>query len=330
MRFEIDALMRRSSGFRLEASLACEASALGLIGPSGSGKSTLLDAIAGVEPGARVVLDGVDCSRVPLRRRGVGYVTQDALLFPHLTVRKNLTYSPRAGSPEDATRLLKIDHLLERMPRHLSGGERRRVALARALASRPRLLLLDEPFTGLDETRRRDAMSLLAQVQRSSGVPMVLVSHRADEVVGLTDWTARLEDGKVIASGPSAELLRGGETHVDNYLVGRVSGPGRVSVDGVDLQAMIPADVEGDVRIACYAHDILLAAEAPRGLSARNTLPLRITSVPPGGDPVLIEVEPPHLCVFVTREAVASLDLRRGREVYGILKATSIVYLGPS
>lgn len=330
MKFEIEANIRRPSGFTLEVQFSCDAQALGLVGPSGSGKSTLLDVIAGMERGARVILDGVDFSRVSLSRRNVGHVTQDALLFPHLTVRKNLLYSPRAARIDEVARALHIDELLERMPRHLSGGERRRAALARAIVSQPRLLLLDEPFSGLDETRRRDAMSLLNAVRTTFQIPMVIVSHWADEIIGLTDWALRLEAGRVIAAGPSASLLRGGETHVDNYLAGRVVGPGRVEVNGVEIVAMIPPGITGEVRVACHAHDVLLATREPRELSARNVLHVTIAAVPSEGDPVLLEIVPPHLRVLVTRDAVQALGLCVGMQVYAVLKATSFVYLGPA
>jgi molybdate transport system ATP-binding protein len=328
MRFDVDATVRRPSGFVLAARFSCDAEALGLVGPSGSGKSTLLDAIAGIERGARVVLDDVDCSAVPLAERHVGHVAQDALLFPHLTVRRNLSYSPRAGRVEEVARALRIDGLLERMPRHLSGGERRRVALARALASRPRLLLLDEPFSGLDEKRRRDAMSIVSEVRKSFHVPMVIVSHWADEIISLTDWAVRLEEGRVVGAGPSASLLRGAEMHPDNYLRGQVIGPGRIDVDGVELFAALPDGVEGAVRVACYAHDILLGTREPRDLSARNVLPVTVLSVPQGGDPVLLEVGPPRLRVLVTREAAESLGLCSGVRAYAIFKASSLLYLG--
>jgi ABC-type molybdate transport system ATPase subunit len=150
MILEVEADVRRRGGFHLRASLRSESDRLAIVGPSGSGKSTLLDVIAGIEPG-RVMLDGEDLTHVPLHRRGVGYVMQDAPLFPHLSVRQNLSYGPRAEGIDEVAARLGIAHLLDRMPRHLSGGERRRVALARAIANRPRLLLLDEPFAGLDE-----------------------------------------------------------------------------------------------------------------------------------------------------------------------------------
>lgn len=326
MKFDVKARVARPNGFVLDAALTCETDALAIVGPSGSGKSTLLEAIAGIEPGARVVLDGRDESNTPLHERRVGYVSQDALLFPHLSVRQNLAYSPRAGNIDEAASALEISGLLDRKPATLSGGERRRAALARAIVSGPRLLLLDEPFSGLDEQRRREAMSLLGLVRRRFGLPMVLVSHLADEVIGLTDWAVRLESGRVTASGPSLTVLRGGEVNIDNVLVGRIVGPGRVDVGGVELFARVPP--EGSARLACYAHDILLAVEEPRGISARNCFWTKIASVAPAGDAVLVTLDAPPLRVVVTSEAERALDLAPGKRVVAIIKATSLAYMG--
>jgi len=328
MRLEVDARVRRRAGFTLEAAFSCETDALALVGPSGCGKSTLLDSVAGIEPGARVVLDGVDCSGLPLHGRGFGYVTQDALLFPHLTVRANLTYSPSAGPIEAAARALGIESLLDRMPRNLSGGERRRVALARAVVSRPRLLLLDEPFGGLDEKRRREAMSLLDHVRQTFRIPMILVSHVADEVIGLSDHAIRLDAGRIVERGSTVAVLRASETHIDNYFEGEVAGRERVRVDGVDLHAVLPEGTAGRVRLACYAHDILLARTAPEAISARNVFPIRVARMEALEDLVIVELERPRLRVLVTEDAARSLDLRPGTEAYAVIKATSIEHLG--
>ncbi|HZE99436.1 MAG TPA: ATP-binding cassette domain-containing protein [Planctomycetota bacterium] len=198
MKLEVAVSIRRASGFTLEMSERCDADALGVVGPSGSGKSTLLQVIAGLESGARVVVDGRDLSTLPPERREIGYVPQDAALFPHLSVRRNLLYSPRATSLDDVPSALGIESLLDRMPRNLSGGERRRVALGRAILSRPRLLLLDEPMSGLDEGRRRETMGLIRDLKRRTGLPMILVSHRADEVAELTNRLLRIEAGRVV------------------------------------------------------------------------------------------------------------------------------------
>ena len=330
MRISFDVRIRRPTGFLLEAAAECESESLGIVGPSGSGKSTLLDAIAGIEPGARVVLNGQDCSHLPLHRREVGYVTQDALLFPHLSVRDNLLFSPRAGALGDLPAALGIETLLDRRPRNLSGGEKRRIALARTILSRPRLLLLDEPFGGLDETRRREAMSLLADVRTRFRIPMILVSHLADEVIGLTDWTLRLEGGRIASQGPSTSVLRGSETRIDNYMAGTVGGRGRVTVDGVELSVLIPSEAKGKVRLACYAHDILLSKAAPVGISARNVFATRVESLASTGDAVLVELATPRLKALITSEAAEALGIRPGAETVCVIKATSVVYLGPA
>ncbi|HKE17868.1 MAG TPA: ATP-binding cassette domain-containing protein [Kofleriaceae bacterium] len=328
MKLDVEARVVRPGGFDLDAAISCEAPTVGIVGPSGSGKSTLLDAIAGIEPGARVVLDGDDVSRKPLHHRWVGYVTQDALLFPHLSVRANLLFSPRAGPLGEVPAALGIERLLDRMPRNLSGGERRRVALARAILSRPRLLLLDEPFAGLDEARRREAMSLLASLRERFRLPVILVSHVAEEIIGLAEWAVRLEAGRVVRAGPSASVLRAGETRIDNYLTGTVVGERRVRVDGVDLAAGIPSSASGEVRLACYAADIILAREPPRAISARNCFQAVVRSLTEAEEMIIVEVEPPRLRAVVTPEALRELAISPGSPVVVIAKATAFAHVG--
>lgn len=318
----------RKNGFVLDINETCSAEALGIVGPSGSGKSTLLDAITGIEVGATILIDQKDLSHTPLAERRLGYVMQDPLLFPHLSVRGNVTYSPRAQSVEHLAKTLGIDHFLDRMPAGLSGGERRRVALARAIASRPDLLILDEPFSGLDEFHRREAMALLDYIKGQMKIPMILVSHVADEIIGLTDWTIRLEAGRVVARGRSESVLEPSETRIDNYFTALVTGPGRVRVGGVEMSVLLPENVSGLVRLACYANDIVLATQPPHDLSARNLFETKIVSKTPAGRLILIVLENPSLRVLVTAEAAAKLELEQGRHVYAILKSSSIVYLG--
>jgi len=328
-------------GFRLALAFDVDCSVLALVGESGAGKSCLLDLLAGALPSrrgggarggahgeARVLLDGVDLSPLPLRARRVGWVSQEPALFPHLDVAANLQFSPHAGGLREVTDALDISHLLQRMPAHLSGGERRRVALARALVSRPRLLLLDEPFNGLDERRRRGALSLLRRVSLRFAVPTVLVSHVAEEVFGLADHALRLSAGRLVAQGRPAAVLRAGETCVDNHLVGRVRGPDEVEVDGIRWQLPLPEGAEGELALAVFAHDLLLARQAPVGLSARNIWPTRVLSVEPLGDTLLVRVERPELVLTLTRAAVDELQLAPGVDVFVVLKATSVVSLG--
>jgi molybdate transport system ATP-binding protein len=330
VRFEIEARVRRAAGFALEVAIACEADALGLVGPSGSGKSTVLDCIAGLEGGARVRLDGEDLSAQPRHRRRVGYVFQDGLLFPHLDVRANLLYSPHAEALGAVPAALGIEHLLDRMPRNLSGGERRRVALARAILSRPRLLLLDEPFAGLDETRRREAMALVASLRDRFAIPMIVVSHVPEEIVGLTDRAVRLEAGRVAAEGPTATVLRAGETAIDNYLAGTVVGEHRVEVEGVELFAVLPAGARGEVRLACYARDVILAREQPGPVSARNRIETSVRAIETTDATAIVELERPRMRVALTTDAVLAMELAAGVRVIALIKATALTYLGPA
>jgi molybdate transport system ATP-binding protein len=327
VRIEVRARVEHPGGFRMEIDLATEARALGVVGPSGSGKSTLLDIVAGAGPEGRVVVDGEEWTRTPLHERAVGHVAQDPLLFPHLDVERNLLFSPRARGLDGVPEALGIGHLLDRMPRNLSGGERRRVALGRALLSRPRLLLLDEPFAGLDDHHRREAAALLIRVLAERGVPMVLVSHSAEEVVGLADRCVRLEGGRITAEGPSVAVLRSGETRVDSFLEGTVREPGTVEVEGVRLFASMPPGTRGRVRLACSAHEVILAAVPPERLSARNVLPVEVLAVEPAGDAVLVSISPPRIRAALTVGAVESLGLRPGTRCWAVVKERSFVHL---
>jgi molybdate transport system ATP-binding protein len=200
----------------LDVSATLEGRVVALFGPSGAGKTTILDLVAGLRAPdhGRILLDEVvlvDCQRndnVRARDRGVGYVMQEASLFPHLSVRRNILYgarSARGGAEiytlEHVVEVLEIGNLLDRQPMSLSGGEKQRVALARALVSRPRVLLLDEPFASLDVALRERSLDLLRRVRDEFTVPMVYVSHRAEEVYDLCDDVLVLSRGRIGARG---------------------------------------------------------------------------------------------------------------------------------
>jgi len=216
---EIDVRLARGD-FALECALRSDTGALGLFGRSGSGKSTVIGLIAGLlRPDAgHVRVDGetlVDVGRgvfVPPHRRRVGVVFQDALLFPHLSVRSNLRYGRRfaRGVPvdEDAViAMLGIGHLLERRPAGLSGGERQRVAIGRALLAAPRLLLLDEPLAALDAERRLEILPYVERLRDELRRPLVHVSHAPDELLRVAREVAVLERGRVVAFGPADVVL---------------------------------------------------------------------------------------------------------------------------
>ncbi len=333
MKFDFVLQLARKQGFALDVSWQGETHALALVGPSGSGKSTALGLLAGLEKHAgHVRFDGEDQGPRALHQRRVGYVTQEDLLFPHLSVAQNLQFSPHAR--QDLTRdvidALHLGALLQRMPRNLSGGERRRVSLGRALVSAPRLLLLDEPFAGLDAQRRRDALSIVRAVQERFGTPVILVSHVADEIVGVAEIALRLEQGRVVSSGSAVSVLRAGETRVDNHLTGRVLSHNEVDVEGCVLAAALSAGDAGVVRLACFAHDVLLATERPRALSARNILETEVTRVERAGDAALVHLARPRLVATLTHDAVRELGIVPGRRVFALIKATSVSCLGPA
>lgn len=211
--------------FSLAASFTSEGRVTGLFGASGSGKTSLINTIAGLLRPDRgsIVIDGetVDDTaagiHVPTWRRRVGYVFQDARLFPHLDIRQNLDYGRRmnglAADPAQHKRvidLLDIGALLDRRPGKLSGGERQRVALGRALLSKPRLLLLDEPLGALDESRKLEILPYLVRLRDEAGVPMVYVSHDAAELRQLATQIVMLRRGQVTAFGGVKVLTAGG------------------------------------------------------------------------------------------------------------------------
>lgn len=200
----------------IEAVFHSESGVTALFGPSGAGKTSIINMIAGLmrPDRGRIELDGETLDdtaqriHVPAHRRRIGYVFQDARLFPHLSVAQNLDYGRRMnGLPfekaEQAriTQLLDLDGLLQRRPGKLSGGEKQRVALGRALLSRPRLLLLDEPLGSLDDERKAEILPYLSRLRDRAGVPMVYVSHDADEVRQLATQVIRLQGGKVTGQG---------------------------------------------------------------------------------------------------------------------------------
>jgi molybdate transport system ATP-binding protein len=208
------AFTHRQGDFALDVAFEANAHVVALAGPSGSGKTTVLNVIAGLVRAkhARVVVQGrvlTDTRQrifVPPHKRRIGYVFQEGRLFPHLTVRGNLTYGrwfTPAGEHwaklEEIVALLGIGHLLERRPGTLSGGEKQRVAIGRALLASPRLLLMDEPLASLDEARKSETLPYIERLRDELSIPIVYVSHSLAEVERLTDQIVRLEAGRVMA-----------------------------------------------------------------------------------------------------------------------------------
>ncbi|HVH19419.1 MAG TPA: molybdenum ABC transporter ATP-binding protein [Myxococcota bacterium] len=340
-------------GFALDVELKTEARVAVLFGPSGSGKTTLFETLLGLHAASRptVQLAGRwldDPTRglgTRVEARGLGWVPQEPMLFPHLDVAGNLRFGmPRAGGGgaralADAIEVLELGPLLARRVDQLSGGERSRVALGRALASGPQALLLDEPLASLDLALRARVLPYLLRVRDSLDLPIFYITHDPDEAQLVGEWVAVLDRGRVVACGEPRAVLwsravlpLSESLGLENVIEARVracaDGTARVATrSGVELSVPAPAPLaEGEsVRLGLPARDVLLAAEAPGRISARNVLMARVVKVEPteGGALVHVDAGLP-LVARLTQEAVHALELAPGRAVYCVIKAHSL------
>jgi len=326
-----------------------------LFGPSGAGKSTLLDCIAGLmQPDdGRIEIDGevaFDSERkvnVPPQRRQVAYVFQSLALFPHMTVEANVAYGLR-DAPEQARtarvaeilEMFRVEKLGARKPREISGGEKQRVALARSLVTLPRVLLLDEPLTGLDAELKASIIDDLRAWNAAHKIPILYVTHSREEVDALGGRVIALELGKIVSEGTPREVLDAPRRRrlaqaagFENLLSGTVldlrepDGVMRVRLADAACEIEVPlghAAPSDRVRIAIRAGDILLATEPPRALSARNILEGRIASLERRGTLVVARVDCGAVfTVHVTPGAERTLELATGKKVWLVLKTHS-------
>jgi molybdate transport system ATP-binding protein len=217
------ATTHRLGNFIIDVRFKTEGSLTALFGVSGSGKSTLINIIAGlilpeqgfIKVGGLVLFDKDNQINVQRHKRRIGYVFQDARLFPHMSVRQNLNYgrwftpaAERSTDTDHVVELLGLSTLLDRMPDHLSGGEKQRVAIGRALLSSPKLLLMDEPLASLDQDRKAEILPYIERLRDESKVPIIYVSHAEAEVSRLANDVIVLEAGKVIMVGSPAEIFQ--------------------------------------------------------------------------------------------------------------------------
>jgi molybdate transport system ATP-binding protein len=351
----------RPGGFSLEVDLDLPAhGTTALFGPSGSGKTTVLRCVAGLERAAhaRVSLGGDvwDDSAQGLHRptwqRPLGYVFQEASLFDHLTVAKNLVYGQRRAAPAPGDRhglsldacieLLGIGHLLERRPPALSGGERQRVAIARALATRPGLLLMDEPLAAIDAARKQEILPWLERLQGELHIPMLYVTHSADEMARLADTVVVLDQGRAVASGPlgptlarldvplllgddAATVLEGEIAERDaRWHLARVAFPG-----GSLWVRDAGPDVGRRVRVRVLARDVSVATHAAPGSSIQNAVACTVRAIAAGRHPsqamLQLDAGGSPLLARITARAVHELRLAPGAAVWAQVKSAALV-----
>lgn len=349
MTLEVD-LQHSQGAFRADMSFRATGRLTCLFGRSGAGKTTLVNAIAGlVRPQqGRIVIDGavlLDTAQgiaIPPHRRRIGYVFQEGRLFPHLSVRRNLLFGRwfvrQEGGPQlDAVvELLGIGHLLKRGPDTLSGGEKQRVAIGRALLARPRLLLMDEPLASLDEARKAEILPHIERLRHGGGVPIVYVSHAVAEVARLADTVVMLEGGRVVATGPAAQVLAqpglAGEREAGAILEGRVLGRdeafglARIGTGAGDLWLPGVNQPGGRVRLLIPAREVMIATELPAGISALNVLPATIERLDEAGGSVEVTLAcgEARLLARITRKSASDLGLEPGRAVYAVIKSMSL------
>ena len=352
---EIDVGLARQ-GFTLAVDFTAGSGITALFGESGAGKSTLLNLVAGLlrPDRGRIAVNGIVFTDIeagvflPPHKRRIGYVFQDALLFPHLNVRQNLSYGRWfTGPTEDAialdqrSSLLGIAHLLDRQPPTLSGGERQRVAIGRALLASPRILLMDEPLAALDLNRKREIIPYIQRLRDELKLPILYVSHAIEEVARLADRVILMADGKVRSDGPPQQMLSpkagpgddrfarisiltaGSPSYDAKYQLTQVSHPaGRITLPGRIVAA------EEAIRIVIRAIDVTLALSKPRELSIRTALRGKVSALSePMGAVVMVEITLTGgeiLAAAVTRKAVDELGLGEGDQVYCLIKSVSI------
>ncbi|HET7197025.1 MAG TPA: molybdenum ABC transporter ATP-binding protein [Burkholderiales bacterium] len=352
---ELDVRLRVGA-FALDAAFATNAGITALFGRSGAGKTTVLNVIAGlarprrgrVAVGGRVLYDSERGIDVPPHARRIGYVFQEGRLLPHLTVRHNLGYGRFFAAPagarlsfDQAVALLGIAHLLERRPEALSGGEKQRVAIGRALLANPEVLLFDEPLASLDAPRKAEILYYVERLRDELRIPIVYVSHSLEEVVRLADAVVLLSEGRVLATGPVREMAS--RLELRPYL-GRQEGgaviEARVAAQDLDnglarLEfaggALEIPDVEAlpgeRVRVRVRARDVSIALARPAGISIRNVLAGTVVSLGDEEGPSLdvqLDLRGTPLLARITRKSAQELALRPGLEVYALIKSVSI------
>ncbi len=341
------ALNHRFPGFVLDVAFDAPPGLTCLFGRSGSGKTSVINAVSGLlhADQSRITLDGLALHPMPPHRRRVGYVFQDARLFPHMTIARNLRYSGfvRRQPLPDFDRivdLLGIRHLLARRPGALSGGEAQRVAIGRALLSAPRLLLMDEPLAALDEPRRAEILPYIERLRDDLGLPILYVSHSLPEVARLATTIIVLDDGRVRAAGPAADILSDPDTapliglrDAGSILTATLAAQEADGLTRLDTGAgplwlpRVPGDPGRTYRIRIAAQDVILSRDRPEGLSALNILPATVTALRQGEGPgtlVQLDVGGQRLLARVTRRSADALALAPGLPVHVIVKSVSV------
>lgn len=342
--------------FAIDAAFESEGGVTALFGRSGAGKTTIVNTIGGlIRPHhGRVSIDGavlVDTERgifAPPHRRRVGYVFQEGRLFPHLSVRQNLLFgrwfSRKKGRRDDfdhVVELLGVGELLERRPGRLSGGEKQRVAIGRALLADPGALLMDEPLASLDEARKAEILPYIERLRDEIRIPIIYVSHSIPEVARLATTVVVLSEGRVEKVGSPAEIMAdptlfpvlgrheagavlsaviAGHDPADGLTYLEIQG-GRLTVPQVDA----PPGIR--LRVHIRARDVILALKPPVGISALNVLAATVVRIGPTDAPIVdlqLACGSDLILARITRRSLHALDIAPGQQVFAVLKSIAV------
>ena len=315
-----------------------------ILGPSGSGKTMLLELIAGMWPldSGKIYMDNQDITVLPPEKRGIGFVYQNYMLFPHKTVFENIAFGlkvKKIAKEEIKTRvnemmdLLKISHLADRLPRTLSGGEQQRTALARALIIYPKILLMDEPLSALDRKTRDELMQELKEIHRKFDVTLVHVTHNFDEALMLADRIAIMRNGEISQVGTSTEIFRhpadkfvadfvGAENIIEG--IAKKDGEKITIVDTGNISIYSTEQKEGHVHITVRPEDIILSTKKVE-TSARNVFKGQIKEIVDTGALIKLTIDVGEpIVVFLTRQSFLDMELNIGKYVWTYFKATAV------
>ena len=353
---EVD-VRKRLGALALDFRFACETEGIvAVFGRSGAGKTSLMQMLAGllrpdegrIAVNGRTLFDATARTDLPAHRRRLGYVFQEGRLFPHLSVRGNLTYGLKRA-PRDERRigldevvaLLGIEALLARRPHDLSGGEKQRVALGRALLANPRLLLMDEPLASLDQPRKDEILPFIERLRDELAIPIVYVSHAMDEIVRLADTLVLVSDGRAVAVGPVEALtsrldLRPltGRYEAGAVLEARVRehdrayGLTRLAFSGGQLLVPhVALPLGTPLRLRIRARDVAIALSPPKDTSILNVIEVRVEDMARDEGPmvdVLLDAGGATLWARITARSAAALELAPGARVYALVKAVAL------
>ncbi|MFT2111077.1 molybdenum ABC transporter ATP-binding protein [Marinomonas sp. 2405UD68-3] len=337
---------------------------IGVLGESGSGKTTLLRVISGLQPidNGYICFNNTvwqqDTFHLPVHKRPIGYVFQEASLFSHLSIKQNLQFAEKRAWEEkqntlknaslnrsDIYHILNIEPLLNKQPHHLSGGERQRVAIARALMINPSILLMDEPLSALDYSRKQEVLAYLDKLKNELQIPIIYVSHSSAELARLADYLVVLENGKVKANGDINQVLT--QTDLPSYLQKDVSvifstcvieKDKKWSLQKVSFCKDTPsaelwindstARIGDTLRVQIFAKDVSIVLSKPNDSSINNILPCSILSIQKDvQEMMLIELNVDNAILFtkITQRSANHLKLKIGMAVWAQIKSVALI-----